>query len=72
MILQAIEAYIKAGGTQPYALLVSPYVQVEFPDSTFVCVTKAVNGVVVLPVEIAKVFVHGSVFVESVVKDGSV
>ena len=71
MIRQAIEAYVKAGGTQPYAVLVSPYVQVDFPENAFVCFTKAVNGVVVLPVDVAKVFVHGSVFVESSAESAS-
>lgn len=66
MIQSLIEDYTKQGGGMPYAILVHPDFECdELPNDVFICMTERVSGVVIIPLEAAKVFVHGSLFKES-------
>ena len=74
MIQTLIDDYTKQGGVLPYAILAHPGFGMENPDfgcicdripaDVFVCTTTRVSGIVIIPLEAAKVFIHGSLFKE--------
>ena len=67
MIQSLIDDYTKQGGGVPYAILIHPFLSLTMdpPEDVFVCTTKRVDGIVIIPLEAAKVFIHGSLFKES-------
>jgi len=70
MIAQLIEEYVKQGGGKPYALLLPTDWLGEMPDEVFIVCTERVTGAMVLPLDAAKMFVHGRLFMKGVTADG--
>lgn len=58
MIQQVIDAYVKAGGRAPFAILMPVGVYDDIPPEVFVAWTPLVRGVVCVSLSAASVFVN--------------